>query len=199
MKTSDDPRHQIRLTAVQELFAWDAQQNLKSSGEGKTPKETLNPKTKEVLEKLTEIDKIIQQCAPEWETSKINQIDLAILRLAIFELIFDGTEPFKVILDEAVEIAKEFGTETSPAFINGALGKALLLPVRIKKIVALKFGADDEKITDTDNLISDLNGTDLEISDLLTQFEKEYNITIAADTKIETVADLIETIQEHVE
>ena len=128
MKTANDPRHQIRQSTVQELFAWDAQQNLKIDGEGKTTKESLNPKTLQIVKNLPGIDKIIEQCAPEWETSKINQIDLAILRLAIYELIFDGSEPIKVVLDEAVELAKEFGNENTPAFINGALGKAITLP-----------------------------------------------------------------------
>lgn len=80
-------------------------------------------KTREVLKVLPDIDKLIEEAAPEWPTDKINKIDLAILRLAVFELMFEKEVPPKVAIDEAVEIAKEYGAESSPAFINGALGK----------------------------------------------------------------------------
>jgi len=56
-----------------------------------------------------------------WPVDKLNKIDLAILRLAIYELERKKTPP-KVIIDEAVELAKEFGGENSPSFINGVLG-----------------------------------------------------------------------------
>ena len=68
------------------------------------------------------IDPIIAQCAPEWPLDKLNPVDLAILRLAGYELLIDKSAPYKVIIDEAVEIAKEFGGEKSGPFINGALG-----------------------------------------------------------------------------
>lgn len=74
---------------------------------------------------MAEIDEIIEKCASEWPISKINKIDLAILRLAIYELAFPTKTPPKVIIDEAVELAKEFGSENSPAFINGVLGTVI--------------------------------------------------------------------------
>jgi len=67
------------------------------------------------------LDKKIGNAAPTWPIDKLNKIDLAILRLAVFELSNKSTPP-KVVIDEAVELAKEFGSEASPSFINGVLG-----------------------------------------------------------------------------
>ena len=69
-----------------------------------------------------EIDAKIQQAAPDFPVGKINKTDLAVLRLATYELLIEKKEPQNVIIDEAVELAKEFGNDTSPAFINGVLG-----------------------------------------------------------------------------
>ena len=84
--------------------------------------------TKDITEFLThttEIDAIIQKAAPEWPLSKISKVDLAILRLAVWELQFNAKEPAKVIIDEAVELAKSYGNEHSAKFINGALGSIM--------------------------------------------------------------------------
>lgn len=110
MKTSSDPRHQHRRNVVQALFA-----NLFDPAQ----------KASEVSEILLHrdlIDTSIQSAAPEWPIEKINHVDLSILRLATYELLVVKKEPVKVIIDEAVELAKEFGSETSPSFVNGALG-----------------------------------------------------------------------------
>ena len=64
---------------------------------------------------------MIQKAAPAWPIDKLNRIDLAILRLAVFELTRSDTPP-KVVIDEAVELAKEFGSEASASFVNGVLG-----------------------------------------------------------------------------
>ena len=63
--------------------------------------------------------------APEYPVDKINRIDLAILRLASYELMVEQKEPKNVIIDEAVELAKEYGNESSPGFVNGVLGKII--------------------------------------------------------------------------
>jgi N utilization substance protein B len=70
------------------------------------------------------IDATIRHCAPEWPLTQINRVDLAILRLALYELITQDT-PYKVIIDEAVELAKQYGSDSSAKFINGVLGCAL--------------------------------------------------------------------------
>lgn len=114
MKTALDPRHKNRQDVVQLLFSYSfLEQNIP------------NPKAKDIIENLFEIDKKITEVAPEFPINKINKVDLAILRLAIFELQFEKKAPPKVIIDEAIELAKEFGGDASPSFVNGALGKLL--------------------------------------------------------------------------
>ena len=114
MKTSRDPRHIRRQKAVQALFSFGFQKE--------EPEDEL---AQAVLKKRKKIDQIIGESAPEWPIEQINRIDLAVLRLAVFELIVQAKEPPKVIIDEAVELAKKYGGENSPSFINGVLGTVL--------------------------------------------------------------------------
>jgi len=113
MKTPLDPRHQKRKACVQALFAWNFKEN-----------KVTNPLTVEIIQHIDVIDEMITKCAPEWPLEQINHLDLAILRLAVHEIL-NGKEPPKVIVDEAVELAKEFGSESSPSFVNGCLGAVL--------------------------------------------------------------------------
>ncbi len=69
-----------------------------------------------------EIDKHIKKLAPAWPISQLALIDRNILRLAIFEILFDNEVPVKVAVNEAVELAKTFGSENSTKFVNGVLG-----------------------------------------------------------------------------
>ncbi len=118
MKTAKDPRHLKRIKIMQELFA------IGFSNKTKPEIDT----TKKVITHLNQIDKLITQAAPAWPIGNINKIDLAILRLATFELTKDKNNiPPKVVVDEAVEIAKEYGSESSPSFVNGVLGKLISL------------------------------------------------------------------------
>jgi len=110
MKTSKDPRHQKRRETVKLLFA-----------ESFTHQNSLSPTVKDIFSKHQKIDKKIRVAAPTWPIDNLNKIDLAILRLAVYELEYTKTPP-KVVIDEAVELAKEFGGESSPSFVNGVLG-----------------------------------------------------------------------------
>ncbi|HCR35753.1 transcription antitermination factor NusB [Candidatus Woesebacteria bacterium GWC2_33_12] len=110
MKTATDPRHLRRRTAVKILFA-----------QSFTPQKNRPELVKNILKQVKKINKIIEESAPTWPIDKINKIDLAILHLAIYELKNEDTPP-KVIIDEAVELAKEFGSESSGPFVNGVLG-----------------------------------------------------------------------------
>lgn len=110
MKTSHDPRHRKRQHLVQELFSTQFHEQV------------VSPESKAILKNVADIDAKIQQAAPDFPVDKINRVDLAILRLAIYELSFDKKEPQNVIIDEAVELAKEYANETSPSFVNGVLG-----------------------------------------------------------------------------
>lgn len=110
MKTSKDPRHLRRRSIVKTLFA-----------ESFTHQKNNSLTVKNILDQKDKIDSIIVAAAPTWPILKINKIDLAILYLAIYELLNESTPP-KVIIDEAVELGKEFGSESSGPFINGVLG-----------------------------------------------------------------------------
>jgi transcription antitermination protein NusB len=80
---------------------------------------------KAIIDALPPIDERIQKAAPEWRLPKVARIDLAVLRLATYELTVQRQEPPKVIIDEAVELAKEYGNENSAKFVNGVLGSIL--------------------------------------------------------------------------
>jgi N utilization substance protein B len=101
MKTSTDPRHKKRELKVFKLF-----------GQSFIPGFT------------SPVDTRISAAAPEWPLGNVNRIDLAILRVATEELI-SGNTPEKVVIDEAVEIAKKYGAENSASFVNGVLGTIL--------------------------------------------------------------------------
>ena len=80
-------------------------------------------KAKGIAGKVAEIDQIINENTTGWKTSRMNKVDLSILRLAVYEMKWDEDVPVKVAINEAVELAKRFSVEEGPAFINGVLGK----------------------------------------------------------------------------
>lgn len=112
MKTAADPRHQARRETLKQIFA------------GEFADQPMHDLALQIQEKSSELDKLITESAPAWPIDKLNKIDLAILRLAVYEMRFTDTPP-KVIIDEAVELAKEFGAESSASFVNGVLGTIL--------------------------------------------------------------------------
>lgn len=79
-------------------------------------------RTKELISHLEEIDGIINELAEGWKTSRIAKVDLAILRVAIFEMKYEKLEK-GIAINEAVELAKEYGEDKSYAFVNGILGR----------------------------------------------------------------------------
>ncbi len=111
MKTSQDPRHQKRVAIIKDLFAHGFHTQSLKETESNT-----------IISHLEEIDALIATAAPQWPLPKVAKVDLAILRLAVYELCILKQVPPKVAIDEAVELAKEFGGETSASFINGVLG-----------------------------------------------------------------------------
>jgi len=76
-----------------------------------------------IIELLPQIDAKLDEISKGWKLDRLGKVELAILRLAIFEMNFDDDIPTNVALNEAVELAKTFGGDTSPSFINGVLGK----------------------------------------------------------------------------
>ena len=77
----------------------------------------------DLTEHLSEIDEIIDENATDWKRKRMAKVDLAIIRLAVYEIKFDENIPEGVAINEAVEIAKEFGGDSSPSFVNGVLGR----------------------------------------------------------------------------
>lgn len=122
MKSALDPRHLKRILVFKSLFA------------GSFSEQPEHPsRVDKVNANIVQIDEIIQKCAPEWPISQINRVDLAVLRQAIYELLLKTQTPTKVIIDEAVEIAKRYGGKTSSSFVNGALAAAINLTGRADK------------------------------------------------------------------
>lgn len=114
MKSALDPRHLKRVAVFKSLFAGSFTDQIDAP-----------TRVAKINANITQIDDIIQKCAPEWPISQINKVDLAVLRQAVYELLIKIQTPTKVIIDEAVEIAKRYGGKTSSSFVNGALAAAL--------------------------------------------------------------------------
>jgi len=110
VKTAHDPRHEKRIQTVQELFSFSFDPEQRTGT------------IEEVVEKLPDIDTRIREFASERPLADINKLDLAILRLGVFELVYQKMNP-AITIDEAIEIAKEFGGDSSPKFVNAVLGK----------------------------------------------------------------------------
>lgn len=119
MKKKSDPRHLKRISLMQDLFSWQFSPDKKPAN-----------RIRQIVSSLPKIDQLIAKSAPGRPIEQINNIDLSVLRLAIYELVIEKSVPPKVVIDEAVELGKEFGSDSSASFINGALGKL----VEIKKI-----------------------------------------------------------------
>jgi N utilization substance protein B len=123
-------RREGRELALQLLYALDMnpikiQETLQLSRENSRSAEHVRIFAEElaagVMANLDEIDKLIAGTSKNWAISRMAKVDLNILRLAVFELVFRSDIPRNVTINEAIEVAKKFGTEDSPAFINGIL------------------------------------------------------------------------------
>lgn len=80
-------------------------------------------KYSKIVEKTEEIDGLLNQISEGWKTTRMNRVDLTILRLAVYELKWDETVPTGVAINEAVELAKKYSSDSAPAFVNGVLAK----------------------------------------------------------------------------
>lgn len=109
-----DIRHQDRIKIAQELYFLLF---------NNTRKQKISAKAKLIKSKEDKTNKLIHEFAPKFPIDKIAKIDLAILQLSIYDLIIDPNEPSKVIINEAVDLAREMGGDRSYAFVNAVLGK----------------------------------------------------------------------------
>ena len=86
--------------------------------------EYIKTKSRDVVDHIDEIDKVINDTSDGWKTTRMPKVDLTIMRLAVYEIKIEEL-PFGVAINEAVELAKEYGEDSSPAFINGVLAKVV--------------------------------------------------------------------------
>lgn len=129
-------RHLSRSVVLQSLFEWDFRggndaettaiitRNAKEFAPGMSELGFIENLMKGILAKKAELNQIIEKAAPDWPIDKISPVDRNVLRLGLYELLFaDRAEvPAKVAINEAIELAKTFGGETSGRFVNGVLG-----------------------------------------------------------------------------
>jgi N utilization substance protein B len=129
-------RHLSRSIVLQALFEWDLNavdkkdvidildRNIEEFAQNKTDRPFMEKLLNGVLGKQPELDLVIGKAAPEWPIDRISPVDRNILRLGLFELLFaERSEvPAKVAINEAIELAKQFGGENSSRFVNGVLG-----------------------------------------------------------------------------
>jgi len=129
-------RHLSRSIVLQTLFEWDLNaidkkdtrvvldRNVEEFAENKTDTPFMAKLLEGILGKQPELDQVIEKAAPEWPIDRISPVDRNILRLGLFELLFaDRKEvPAKVAINEAIELAKQFGGDNSSRFVNGVLG-----------------------------------------------------------------------------
>ncbi|HUS04183.1 MAG TPA: transcription antitermination factor NusB [Dehalococcoidia bacterium] len=127
-------RRQARIAALQVLYELDCTKHKAEEAlahlraEETLPQEALifsEELVKGVLQNKSELDALIKKFAPAFPPEQMSVIDRNILRLAIFEILFNSKTPFKVAINEAVELAKEFGSDSSPRLINGVLGSII--------------------------------------------------------------------------
>lgn len=107
-------------TQLEQLFNQDVQYDKLALSE-KESKEA-NAKCQDILNNISEIDKAIEKALDNWSINRIGKVELAILRVAVYEIQYDKLEP-AIAINEAVEIAKEYGGDKSGAFVNGILAK----------------------------------------------------------------------------
>jgi len=134
MKTQKDPRHIARVIAIQRLYSLhfnkdregvkllSVKEIAKINETGHYDKELEEKIYKGVQEKEKDIDKMVKKYAPQWEIEQMKRVDIEIMRVAIYEGFIEKITPPKVAIDEAIELAKDFGGEISGKFVNGVLG-----------------------------------------------------------------------------
>lgn len=128
-------RHISRSIVMQSLYEWDfngkkgdfmsiLHKNADEFGAGLEETDFIFELGEGVYDKIETLDKIIEKTAPEWPIDQINLLDRNILRIGIYELLYEDKEavPPKVAINESIELAKNYGGESSRKFINGVLG-----------------------------------------------------------------------------
>lgn len=129
-------RHLSRSVAMQSLYEWDfrgrkeemlseiVERDIKEFAAGMEDTAFIRDLVSGVIERIADLDKIIEKAAPQWPLEQIATVDRNVLRIGLYELLFGKREevPPKVAINEAIELAKSFGGESSGKFVNGVLG-----------------------------------------------------------------------------
>jgi N utilization substance protein B len=126
-------RHLARALAMQSLYEWDfyggerdahqlIERNIEEFTKEFDEKEFATKVVDGVIQHQAEIDATISKFAPDWPLAKITTVDRNVLRIGVYELLFNFDIPSKVAINEAIELAKTFGGESSGKFVNGVLG-----------------------------------------------------------------------------
>ena len=140
-------RHLSRSIVMQSLYEWDfygqkdkdlkkiVERNIKEFGPGLEEVDFIWNLIKGITSRLSQLNKVIEKAAPEWPLDKITIVDRNVLRIGLYELLYEDKEevPPKVAINEAIELAKNFGGESSGKFINGVLGTIYKEMEKIKK------------------------------------------------------------------
>lgn len=92
-------------------------------GADEKEQEYIQTKVQRIADRIQEIDELINTHTKGWKTSRMNKVDLTILRLAVYEMKWDDSVPVGVAINEAVELAKKYSSDDGPAFVNGVLAK----------------------------------------------------------------------------
>ncbi len=225
-------QRQARIMAMQALFEWDIShhdpmvtlrllaQERAAPEDSVTLAETFIAGT---VANSSEIDEILERAALNRSIDLIAGVDKAILRLAIFEIMFYGSTPYRVAINEAVELAKTYGGDNSKRFVNGALSavytmyasktaqhsilesEKLSMAVNsphwetLKTIVADKLNVEESDVTPEASFTDDLNADSLDVVELVMELEEKFDVKIRDDDarKIKTVGDALEYIDEH--
>lgn len=126
-----DPRTRARWLAVQSLYEWDTSghdalgaldHRLEDGPDTDAVAALARALVTGVRENQEAVDGVLSQAAPQWPVEDMAVVDRNIIRVAIFEVLFDNKTPVRAAVNEAVELAKTFGGESSPRFVNGVLG-----------------------------------------------------------------------------
>ena len=179
-----------------------------------------------VRDSLPCLDVVIHSYAPSWPVHLLAVVDRNILRIALFELLFHAGTSRKVAVNESVELAKIFGSESSARFVNGVLGSVIgdlesgalsleqsaheggiQLPTvyeRVKDIVVDKLGKDEEEVQETSSFVDDLGADSLDLVELIMAFEEEFStddnqVEISDDDagNIATLQDAVNYLKDH--
>ena len=135
----EDPRRRSRWLAVQALYEWDTTghdaldavaHRLEDAPDTETVAAFARALVAGVRDNAAAVDDVLARAAPQWRIEQMAVVDRNILRVAIFEVLFDNKTPVRAAVNEAVELAKTFGGESSPRFVNGVLGAVAAMATR---------------------------------------------------------------------